>query len=462
MNKTALWLIAALALLAISYYPAPGEGSTDYGSGLKININPEGTKYVRLIMWNQIWFRSMQMNPGTVVNGVPTSQASDFGARRIRMLAYAQISPRYLILAYWGINNQSFTNGGSAGTSGTGAYGAKKKPGMFFHDIWNEYAIVPANDPMTGEANQASLFVGAGLHYWHGISRMTSASTLNFLAVDAPIFNWPLIENSDQFARLFGVYAKGKVGKLAYRVNINKPFATSQAPVEGIAVDNNGLSRMSYGGYFEYHFLDQEADVLPYKVGTYVGTKRVFNLGAGFYHQPDGTQRLKSGVVRNHDISLFAIDLFADLPIGLADRNAALTAYSTFYSNNFGPNYIRNIGIMNIGTTDPAYTDPKALAGPGNARAMIGTGSIWYTQAGMLLPKNGTTKVRVQPFAAYALKQFDALRKAGSYYDMGCNFYIDGHHAKITPQYSLRPVYTDKSTIAGTRGEFILQAQIYL
>jgi len=148
----------------------------------------------------------------------------------------------------------------------------------------------------TGKVNKSTLSIGAGLHYWHGISRMTSASTLNFLAVDAPIFNWPLIENSDQFARLFGIYAKGKIGKFEYRMNWNKPFATNIAPAEGVAVDNNGLSKMSYGGYFEYQFLDQEANLLPFKVGTYVGTKRVFNIGAGFYHQPEGTQSLKSWV----------------------------------------------------------------------------------------------------------------------------------------------------------------------
>jgi hypothetical protein len=34
----------------------------------------------------------------------------------------------------------------------------------------------------------------------------------------APIFNWPLIENSDQFARQVGLFAKGKYGK-EYRMS---------------------------------------------------------------------------------------------------------------------------------------------------------------------------------------------------------------------------------------------------
>ncbi len=470
MRRTLLLTCLFFCSVCLLSRPALGQGSADYGSGLKLNINPEGSKYIRFIIWNQMWFRSIEMNPGTMVNGVPTENLTDIGARRLRILAYAQITPRYLILAHIGINNQTFVNGGAAGSTGTGAYGQGKKPGIFFHDVWNEYAVVPAGKKIDGTPVKNTLYIGAGLHYWHGISRMTSASTLNFLTVDAPIFNWPLIENSDQFARLFGVYAKGKLGKLEYRVNYNKPFATNVAiPMSGtavvpnVAVDNNGLSKMSYGGYFEYQFLDSEANVLPFKVGTYVGTKRVFNIGAGFYSQPEGTRSFSNGQVTKHNINLYAVDVFADLPFGPKEKNMAVTAYSTYYRYEFGPNYLRNLGIMNPGVADPAFTGQRALAGAGDARPFLGTGDIWYTQAGLLLPKpNDKPKMRIQPFAAYTMKSLDALKKTGNYYDIGCNFYLDGHHAKITPQYSLRPIYTDASTISGNRGEFILQAQIYL
>jgi hypothetical protein len=49
--------------------------------------------------------------------------------------------------------------------------------------------------------------MGGGLHYYMGLSR-AMASTLNFLTIDAPIFNWPLIENSDQFARQMGLFER--------------------------------------------------------------------------------------------------------------------------------------------------------------------------------------------------------------------------------------------------------------
>ncbi|HNU15064.1 MAG TPA: hypothetical protein PKI55_11460, partial [Chitinophagaceae bacterium] len=215
-----------LLLLLIVSQVIFSQGSPDYGSGMKFNLNAEGTRYMRFITWGQIWVRSQQNNPGSVINGEVKNNTWDIGARRLRMITYAQISPRYLILAHVGINNQTFAGGGGFGSSGTGPSGVGKKPQIFFHDVWNEYAVIPAKDPKSGKNNKYNLYMGAGLHYWLGISRMTSASTLNFLAIDAPIFNWPLIEVSDQFMRQFGIYAKGKLGKLNYSVSINKPFAT--------------------------------------------------------------------------------------------------------------------------------------------------------------------------------------------------------------------------------------------
>lgn len=459
--------LLGLLLVVVLYISGFAQGSADYGSGLKFNLKDDGSKYLRFIVWNQIWMRSIQNNPGTAVNGVAANNTWDIGARRLRMLAYAQITPRYLILAHWGINNQTFVNGGGSGTTGTGGYGQGKKPQLFFHDVWNEYAVIPAVNPATKKANKNTLYIGAGLHYWNSLSRMTSASTLNFLMIDAPIFNWPLIENSDQFARQFGMYAKGRLSKFTYRMHVNKPFATNLTPtVGGPAVDNNGTVAPSIGGYFDYQFLDQEANVLPFTVGTYVGTKKVFNIGAGFYNQKNGTMtQPTAGTFKKHNISLFAADVFADLPVGNKKSNKAITAYSVFYNYDFGPNYLRSTGIMNLGVNDPAFTGTRAKEGAGDARYLLGTGSIWYTQVGFLTGKGKAEKpkVRVQPIAAYAYKKFEALAEGGHYYDIGSNFFLDGHHSKFTVQYSSRPLYNPSTNKTFKRaGELLLQFQVYL
>ncbi len=453
-------LLAAVLLSALSF----GQGSPDYGGGMKFNINPEGTKYMRFIAWNQIWMRSSQMNPGTMIGDEGVSTQEDIGLRRLRLLAYAQISPRYMVVTHIGINNQTFINGGAASSAGTGGYGAGKKPGIFFHDAWNEYAVV-----LPKESKPFSLSVGGGLHYYMGLSRMTMSSTLNYMTIDAPIFNWPLIENSDQFARQIGVFAKGKYNKFEYRFSLNKPFATNQAIIDvpsaenAVAVDNSNNAKWSKAGYVEYQFFDKESNFLPFKVGSYLGTKKMFNLGAGFYTAPSATKTSVNGVIEKHPINLFAADAFIDMPVGSKEKKMAVTSYTVFYNYDFGPNYLRNLGIMNEGVADPTFTDSRALAGSGNLQPMIGTGSIFYTQAGFLLPnKAEKPKVRIQPFAAYTHKNFDALEKASNQFDIGTNFFLDGHHAKITAQYSNRPVYLAKDNIDSYKGEFLLQLQIYL
>ncbi|HEX8577747.1 MAG TPA: porin [Flavobacterium sp.] len=455
MKKTITTILVSMAWI-IGF----SQGSPDYGGGLKFNLNEDGSKYMRVIMWNQIWVRSTQLNPGTMVGDEPTSSSTDIGSRRLRLLAYAQITKRYMILTHIGINNQTFNSGGAAGATGTGGYGAGKKPGLFFHDAWNEYAVVlPQAD------KKFSLTIGGGLHYYMGLSRETMASTLNFLTIDAPIFNWPLIENSDQFARQAGIFAKGKYGKFEYRVSYNKPFATNSAPVPntGVAVDNSGNTEWSKAGYFEFQFLDQESNVLPFKVGSYLGTKRVFNLGAGFYTAPDATRSSLNGTINKHDIVLLSGDVFVDMPLGSKEKKMALTAYSVFYKYDFGPNYLRNIGIMDYGVADPNFTGNTALAGAGNRQPTIGTGNIWYTQAGFLLPNtNEKPKIRIQPFGALTYKDFEALPESSTQFDVGANFFLDGHHAKITTQYSTRPIYTAAAGKDGSRGEFIVQLQIYL
>lgn len=67
-----------LALLSSTLY---SQGSPDYGSGLKLNLNPEGDKYVRFILWNQIWLRNTEMNPGTMVSDEATKNSWNIGNR---------------------------------------------------------------------------------------------------------------------------------------------------------------------------------------------------------------------------------------------------------------------------------------------------------------------------------------------------------------------------------------------
>ena len=113
--------------------------------------------------------------------------------------------------------------------------------------------------------------------------------------------------------------------------------------------------------YVEYQFLDNESNLLPFKVGTYLGTKRVFNIGVGFYSQSKGTKSSVNGKLESHNVNLLSVDAFLDMPFGDKTKNSAVTAYAGYFNYNFGPNYIRNIGIMNEGAVNAAYEGSDKL-----------------------------------------------------------------------------------------------------
>jgi hypothetical protein len=51
-------------------------------------------------------------------------------------------------------------------------------------------------------------------------------------------------------------------------------------------------------------------------------------------------------------------------------KKMAVTGYSVLYDYDFGPNYLRNVGIMN-GSVDPNFAGSRAIAGPGNAQPQL-------------------------------------------------------------------------------------------
>ncbi len=463
--------------------PSAAPGSSNYGRGMTVLLDDEGKKYIRFLTWNQVWTVFTENNPGTVSNrshgfdgdGDPLEELDgsslDIGLRRSRFLTYSQLTEKYLILLHFGINNQTFTGGGGSGTGGVGGYGTGKKPQLFIHDIWNEYSVIPRSDDRA-----LSLHLGAGLHYWNGVSRKASSSTMGYMTVDAPIFNWPNIEFSDQFARQLGWYAKGRYHDLDYRVSINHPFNTdASASLNPDRAVNIGTDTLAYAGYFEWQFWDEESNLLPFKTSTWLGERSVFNLGAGFYFQPNASGILDQDdqLKKQHQLAL-GFDCYLDKPVG--EYGAAMTFYGVYYVFDYGDNYFRNVGIMNTGQLgSPGFLASQGveptISGPGNAQPLLGTGEILYLEAGYVLPSwvFADRHGKLQPFGAFTHKNLAYLDDPAFNWDVGLNYLIDGHRAKLTFQYSLRPQFferTDGDSVRrvsdGSAGQFIIQAQIAL
>jgi hypothetical protein len=360
---------------------------------LKLDLNEEGSSYIRFIVWHQQWFQTNNL----AIDG-SKFQVNTL-ARRSRFLAYAQISPRFLILTHFGLNNLSSSNLTSLGNNGDG-------PQMFLHDAWGELKI----------SSDDALYVGGGLHYWKGLTRLANQSTLNFMTLDQsrPFVQWHSLGITDQFARHLGAYAKGKIGKFDYRFAVNNPL--NPANSLGAGRDFGGQSSLTYTGaatanesgdptgntiiegYFRYNFWDQESIKLPYQVGTYMGKKKVFGVGVGFFSHPNGMY--DTAALQHEGVLHLAVDAFLDIPVG---KGNGINAYASFINFDYGDNYFSR---------------------------WAGTGNNLYGQFGYYLGA-----LKIMPYVAFQLGSYDAFDDNLTATDIGVNYFINGHHAKVTLEY---------------------------
>ncbi|WP_343486574.1 hypothetical protein [Allomuricauda sp. d1] len=407
--KKPIFLLALCTLVALFGY---SQGNTEYTGGYKVKFSEDGSKYLRIIAWGQFW---AQYN-----DDVPEENSKlNLSVRRARLLTFTQLNKKFLILTHFGLNS---LNGGNQSPLGTG-----ENSQLFFHGFWGEWSFAKNHQ------------VGSGLHYWNGISRLNSQSTLNFMTLDNNRQSWAVLGLSDQFARHIGVYVKGKFGKFFYNLSLDEAVANNLqagvAPVpDGPAVyaGRRLLGSRDAGklvqGYFSYNFLDQESNFLPYKVGTYLGSKRIFNIGAGFLTHPNGSVIADAtGDLQGEDVNIFAVDAFYDAPLG--EDGSAVTAYAVYQNNDYGENY--NFG-------------PYA------------TGNMIYGHVGYLVP--GTPeKARFQPYLSYQTRTIDAIDDNATRFGVGANLFMTGHHSKLSIEYS-----NSKVGDADGNGVLTLQAMIYL
>ncbi|MEL6659633.1 MAG: hypothetical protein AAFR36_24435, partial [Bacteroidota bacterium] len=286
MRATIRFISCTLCLLLAASVglPAQEAPTVDHSyKPLKLNLNEDGSKYIRFIIWHQQWLSSSNLSAPD--NGEAAELQLTSSIRRSRMLAFAQVSPRFLILTHFGLNGLNPGNLTSLGGNGDA-------PQLFLHDAWVEFMV------------NKNLYIGSGLHYWKGLTRLSNQSTLNFMTLDQsrPFVHWHSLGITDQFARHLGVYAKGSIDKFDYRIAFNNPGrngirgnfnghddpALSYDGVNNLDKDGNPTGNTIVEGYFRYQLADQESTKLPYAVGSYLGKKNVLAIGAGFYAHPNG------------------------------------------------------------------------------------------------------------------------------------------------------------------------------
>lgn len=426
---------------------------------LRWYLSEDSASYAGMVMVNQIWTRYIWNNPD--VNEVEQYSDIDLGIRRSRLILYTYLMDKMFMYTQVGYDGQTYRSG--------------KKPGITLFNAQTEYILA-----------KNKLHLGFGLHTWNGVSRYNNVKLLEFLVVDNPGFAYPIGGTFDQAGRQFGIYAKGNLGKLHYRVSVVKPFEIGVDSISVPATTERLNENFAVKGYFSWQFLDKDQILFPYMTMNNLGRGKLLNVGAGFYYHPEamlieaekdlstvdpilagwlistGNEHLLEQFAgyfpsRISDVFLTAVDVFLDLPL----RNkGAVTSYLGYYYYFFGDNYLRSMSKMNVSRISASMSLPQGM---GNSEWEVGTGHIVRGEWGYLLPKK-FLKSRVQPFGAFTYKNFQGLDEASVQYDVGANLLMHGHNIKWTLQYSTRPIYTEfeeRRLIKEYKGQLILQTQLY-
>jgi hypothetical protein len=423
-------------------------GSVGYSQGLRAPLNASGSEYLQWTVLNQVWLRANQSNPGSTVNGTAKEWTTDIGLRRTRVQVFGQVAPRVFFYSQVGMNNVNALSPGNGGN---------RKNQFFIHDAVIERRFSAQNQ----------LKVGGGLTILNGMSRFSQPAIGSIATLDVPVFAQATVDQTDQFSRKLSVYARGQVAKLDYRVAITTPFAFASSGTSPSLSEHASFNPLAatkqYQGFVIWNFAEWEPHTTPYMAGTYLGTKRILNLEAGFINQAQATWSLSGRDTLTHPIRFGSLAVFIEQPFG--SKHAAVSGYLGYFRTNYGPGYVRTNGIMNPanGISDPS----RSLGGFGNAYPMFSTGTSWYGQLAWLMPEQREDGIRLQAYGSARCASSLRFEQPMWITHLGFNLLERGHQSKLSIDWSTRPVYHSTSveqswTSTGRLSEFILQYQVFI
>ena len=450
-------------------------------NNLRYNLSEDGKNYFQITFLNQVWTRFNESNAGSTLFGSPSPTTFDIGLRRTRIQMFGQINERTFLYFQFGQNNFNSTFAANPVSSGGNLIYGNRKLAPFFHDALCEYKLLKGK-------NGNALKIGAGLTIMNGLSRFSQPSVSTIMTTDVPVFLQYAVDQIDQFDRRLAVYARGQIGKLDYRFYLSNPFpiassgstpstldtAATFVNYVGIPESKNPGIKNQAGGMITWNFFETENHNTPYMTGTYLGSKKVFNVSVGSVYQPSATWYLaknSSGLFKDTvfaDMLHLGIESFLDIPINKA-KNTALNAFVGYYITNYGPNYLRYNGIMNPATGfSTSVSNNVQKNSYGNAFPMFGTGNVTYIQFGFLMPQKllGENNGQLLPYVSVQISDYDALQHNSMLLmHAGVNWLIKGHNAKLSLDWQNRPTYYKDHgrVMQGSRKNAItLQYQIFI
>lgn len=428
-------------------------------------VSPNNSKSpfptVNFTFLNQTWLRFSENNEGTLRLGEPALNTLDLGLRRTRIQLFGNVHPRVFYYLQVGQNNfNSMYN-----------IGGNRKNALFVHDAITEYQVTQSN----------MLKIGGGLGIANGLSRFSQPSIGTIATLDVPVFAQATVDQIDQFSRKLSVYARGQVGKFDYRFVLSDPFPIGSNGSTLPAISKNAQfsplkHQKQLQTYLMYQFFQHEGHATPYMTGSYLGSKKVWNIAAGAIYQPEAMYRLgNSGDTIYEDMKLFCLETFLDIPL---KNQSALHAYLGYFNLNYGSNYLRMNGIMNPANSTNMVGLAKDV-GPqyGNSLPMFGTGQSIYSEVHYLFPQTKTntpdpvnnsnlTSARFGVYASGNWSKYDRLNSISTLEShVELNYFIQEHQGKLSLDVANRPqVLVLNNSIEQKRNlwQVVLQYQIYL
>jgi len=225
-----------------------------------------------------------------------------------------------------------------------------------------------------------------------------TTSTKTLLTVDLPFTQGGVrggIFYASKVGRDDGVVLWGNpfAGLLQYRLGVS----------EGVEGAENPDDSLRFTGRVSLNLLEPETSW--FNQGTYLGKKKILAIGGGFDRQDD--LRL-TGRPDQRDNTAWTADIFFDHPVG----EGALTVEAAY------------IDVKNVTQT---LSFSRLVSGD--------DAQIYYIQGGYLIPgKIGPG--RIQPYFRYERLSVDE-KPDTVFPSVGVNYYLKGHDAKLTLDFSL-------------------------
>lgn len=393
-------------------------------NGIKIDHSKDGKNFTKIGMGLQMWARYGEYNEKST-NKFGESQDGEFNIslRRTYISSYTRLN-RISVFGMIGIGTQ--TKYIATTTS--------KNAEFFLYDLWGSYNIWKGH-----------MSVGMGLHMFSGLSRYTCASSALSLGADVPYVAVPNLAKGSQAARQLGFFATGKFGIFDYKLSINQPFESNTIrTIPGTEIIRPNIAyeypnrKLNYKGYFTLQLWDKESFEMPFKSSTYLGKKKVFNIGLGFDYTNDGSivynTKIKEGLKQYPkgtysltDKLHLAADVFIDMPLPKGD---AITFYTSIFKLNYGKNYYLNYDALKNDKENKIFGEPRQ-----------GTGYASNTQIAYMFANKSNTKYQV--YYIFNYKNYEALDDKVYSHKMGWNIFLAGHKAKLTFEYQLRPYFKE-------------------